>query len=88
MKSMLEDLWYSYLIEKRVEKTDSDRSVINLYNQKRDEIFNTLSDTQKQLFESYEDSFNEICNIYEKEAFIKGVSFAMNFFASALKSSI
>ena len=49
MKSMLEDLWYSYLIEKRVEMSDSDRSVINLYSEKHDKIFDTLSDTQKRL---------------------------------------
>ena len=74
--------------KKRVEMSDSDRSVINLYSEKHDKIFNTLSDTQKQLFESYEDSFNEICNIYEKEAFIKGVSFATRFFAAVLNNSI
>ncbi|MBQ3604341.1 MAG: hypothetical protein IJA02_10905 [Clostridia bacterium] len=88
MKSMLEDLWYSYLIEKKIDLSDSDRSVINLYSEKHDKIFDTLSDTQKRLFESYEDSFSEMCNIYEKEAFIKGVSFAVRLFVSALNNSI
>ena len=30
----------------------------------------------------------EMCNIYEKEAFIKGVSFAVRLFVSALNNSI
>lgn len=86
MKNTLEDLWFSYLIEEGIALSDSDRIIVNSSSQKREEIYNTLSQTQRQAFEKYEENTNDMLNIYEKEAFIKGIKFATKFFINSLSS--
>ena len=83
MKNLLEDLWFSYLIEERTVLSDSDRIIVQSSNGKRDKIYNTLNQEQKKDFDDYEVNSNDICNIYEKEAFIKGVRFAVQFLSGA-----
>lgn len=86
MKNLLEDLWFSYLIEERTVLSDSDRIIVQSANQKRDKIYNALNQAQKNDFDDYEENANDICNIYEKEAFIKGVRFAVKFLNGATES--
>lgn len=83
MKNLLEDLWFSYLIEERVVLSDSDRIIVQSSNAKREKIYNTLNQDQKNDFDDNEENSNDICNIYEKEAFIKGVRFAVQFLNGA-----
>lgn len=85
MKNLLEDLWFSYLIEERVILSDSDNIIVKSSHTKRDKIYNTLNQEQKKDFDDYEENSNDICNIYEKEAFIKGVHFAVKFLSSAIE---
>lgn len=86
MKNLLEDLWFSYLIEERTVLSDSDRIIVQSSNEKREKIYNTLNQEQKNDFDDYEVNSNDICNIYEKEAFIKGVRFAVKFLSGATES--
>ena len=86
MKNLIEDLWFSYLIEERTVLSDSDRLIVNSSKQKRDKIYNALNREQKTDFDDYEENSNNICNIYEKEAFVKGVRFAVEFLFGAIQS--
>ena len=86
MKNLIEDLWFSYFIEERTVISDSDRIIVNSSKQKRDKIYNALNNEQKNDFDDYEENSNNICNIYEKEAFVKGVRFAVEFLFGAIQS--
>ncbi|MBQ7101093.1 MAG: hypothetical protein IJN81_05625 [Clostridia bacterium] len=85
MQNFLENLWFNYEIEKKIELSDSERGIVNSSSDSRDKIYSTLTPEQKADFESYEDLSNEICLIYEKEAFIKGVKFTAAFLSEAIK---
>ncbi len=85
MKNLLEDLWFSYLIEERTVLSDSDNIIVKSSHEKREKIYNSLNPMQKKDFDEYEENSNDICNIYEKEAFIKGVRFAVNFLSGAME---
>lgn len=85
MKNLLEDLWFSYEIERSIVLSDSERSIANSASDIRDKIYATLTPTQKADFDSYEELSNETCIIYEREAFIKGVKFTAGFLAEAIK---
>lgn len=85
MKNFLEDLWFSFEIEKRTVLSDSERGIVNSSSESRKKIYDTLTPEQKADFDSYEELSNEICLIYEKEAFIKGVKFTAGFLADAIK---
>ena len=85
MKNTLEDLWFSYLMEQRVALADSDKIIVNSLSNKREEIYKTLDSEQKNAFEKYEESSDNVSIIYEKQAFIKGVKFAANILLDALR---
>lgn len=85
MKNLLEDIWFSYEMEKKTDLSDSERSIANSASDSRDKLYATLTPEQKADFDSYEELSNEICLIYEKEAFIKGVKFTAGFLADAIK---
>lgn len=85
MKNFLENLWFNYEIEKKTELSDSERGIVNSSSDSRNKIYSTLTPEQKADFDSYEELSNEICLIYEKEAFIKGVKFTATFLAEAIK---
>ena len=67
MKNFLEDLWFSFEIEKRTVLSDSERGIVNSSSESRKKIYDTLTPEQKADFDSYEELSNEICLIYEKE---------------------
>ena len=85
MKNLLEELWFSYQMEKPTVLSDCERGIVNSSSNRRDKIYETLTPEQKADFDSYEELSNEICLIYEKEAFIKGVKFTAGFLADAIK---
>ncbi|MBQ3604367.1 MAG: hypothetical protein IJA02_11035 [Clostridia bacterium] len=85
MQNLLEDLWFSYLIEDRVSLSDSENIIVKSSSEKRDKIYNTLNPVQKNAFDEYEENSNDICNIYEKHAFLKGVHFAVKFLIGAME---
>ena len=85
MKNLLEDLWFSYEIEKKTYLSDSERSIANSASDSRDKLYATLTPEQKADFDIYEDLSNETCIIYEREAFIKGVKFTAGFLTEAIK---
>ena len=84
MRQNLEDLWYSYVVENGMVRTEQERAIIkNLYE--KDEQFRALLN-QEQLvsFEEYDKAFNSTYSILEKDAFVKGVRFATRFLIEAL----
>lgn len=84
MKKDLEDLWYSYIIETSLKKDKRERTAISRFVEKEEEIRSMLDEKQLSKLEEYDDAVSEMSSISEKNAFIKGVSFATKFIFQAL----
>ena len=80
MKSMLEELWYSYVIDKKQCTSVEERKLINTISEIDETIRKTLNAQQKKLLEKYDNSISLLSMYNEKNAFITGVHFATEFF--------
>ena len=74
MSNILEDLWYGNIIpmEDSGWKNEHEKKLCTLMSKHRDEIVDTLSDTQKELLMKYDDAVNAMYAEFEKEAFVCG----------------
>ena len=84
MKKDLEDLWYNYIIEISLKKDKREKTAISRFVEKEEEIRSMLDEKQLSKLEEYDDAVSEMSSISEKNAFIKGVSFATKFIFQAL----
>lgn len=84
MRKELEDLWYNYLIEVIVERTDKEKEIIKNLTESDNCLRDKLNEEQKELLEEYDDAFMQVSRISEKNAFVKGVQFAARFLVEAL----
>lgn len=84
MKSELNNLWYSYLQETTIMRTNEEKILIENFLNVEKDFLSTLSSEQKSKFNTYDDTLSKINNISEKNAFIKGVVFATRFLAETL----
>lgn len=84
MKKDLEDLWYNYIIEISLKKDKREKTAISRFVEKEEEIRSMLDEKQLSKLEEYNDAVSEMSSISEKNAFIKGVSFATKFIFQAL----
>lgn len=84
MKKILEDLWYSYLMENSIERNTEKKKILNILTANEEKLHEKLNKEQKEALENYENSLYEINSISEKEAFIKGIRFATMFLIEAL----
>lgn len=80
MKNEIENLWYSYLCEKPVIRTDDEKSLIKKFSSAEKDFLSSLNAEQKIKFNIYDDILLELNHISEKNAFIKGVNFTTRFF--------
>lgn len=84
MRKELEDLWYNYLIEVMVERTDKEKEIIKNLTESDNCLRDKLNDEQKALLQNYDNAFMQVSRISEKNAFVKGVQFATRFLVEAL----
>lgn len=76
MKSELEKLWYSYLIETTVERNDKEKEAIKQLTEKDNHLREILNKEQIAALEEYDNALLKVSNISEKNSFIIGFKFA------------
>ena len=84
MKSLLEQLWYAYL---NLYPYENDEEIIRLRDDlllKEQQLRSEFTEEQTKLFFSYNDSQGMLEIVKERNAFIKGVKFAVKFFWESL----
>ncbi len=84
MRKELEDLWYYYLIEVPVKRSDRENAIIKQWSKQEDYFRSKLNDEQLHILEEYDDATLKVSRISEKNAFFKGVKFATQFIFEAL----
>lgn len=84
MKKELEKLWYSYLYEKPITRTKEEITLIKNLLSAEKKFLSTLSPEQEKLFDIYDTANLKMNSISEKNAFIKGVTFATHFLIESI----
>ena len=72
MRSILEKMWYGNLNpqEQRFENNEETRKLILEMEDRRAELSKTLSESQKLALEKYDNSFDALNGIIERDVFI------------------
>ena len=84
MKRMLEDLWYSYQMENAVKASKPEKEMAKRISTAEEVLHRSLNDEQKAALKAYEACLDEISGVCEKNAFVKGIRFAVGFLLEAL----
>lgn len=84
MKRVLEDLWYSYQMENAVKVGKEEKEMAKRISLAEEALHQSLNEEQKAALKVYENCLDEISGVCEKNAFVKGVRFAVNFLLEAL----
>ena len=79
MNNLLNDLWDNYLMELPMEKNEEKRLILNKVMECEAYLDANLSDEQKQKFHDFDNGLSEVTAINEREAFVRGVRFAVRF---------
>lgn len=76
MRSILEEMWYGNLNpqEQSTESRKETQRLLSLMGRNRDELCSTLTESQKLTLEKYDDCFNEMNSIIERDIFIHAFS--------------
>lgn len=84
MENTLETLW-ELLLEKLPPVLDAEENkrLSDRLRLLRNDLLETLSEEQRQLFMQYEDTLSEHDTFFSKESFIKGVRFGVSFMLEA-----
>jgi hypothetical protein len=86
MKKILEDLWYSYLMDQSWEKCNEKKAILSALAEKEDALRSVLTAEQKNQYEDCEKLLLELYSLSERDAFVKGACFATKFLLEALSS--
>lgn len=84
MKKIIDELWYDYMIEEIIERSNQEKEIIKEFKESEKAFRISLNKEQKSVFEKYDSSLSKVSRISEKNAFIKGVRFATKFLCEAL----
>lgn len=84
MRKDLEDLWFNYLIELPIVRSEKEKTTIKEWSQKEKYFRSKLNKEQIEILDEYDDALSAVSRISEKNAFIKGVMFATRFIFEAL----
>ncbi|MBQ2726269.1 MAG: hypothetical protein IJF78_11235 [Clostridia bacterium] len=84
MNKLLESLWYDYISQEPGRLSDELRAVRCELRVKEDALFGELNNTQKSALLEYEDCLNELHAVCEKDAFVRGIRFAVRFLLDAV----
>lgn len=83
MPKDLEKLWFNYLIEFPIKRSDEEKNAINKMSE-NDKLFrSSLNEEQLRLLNEYDNAVSQVGRISEKNAFLKGVMFATRFIFEA-----
>ena len=86
MRTLLEEVWYGN-INPQEQSTEGNREIKNLLNlmgKNRDNLSAMLSEEQKETLAKYDDSFNEMYGIIEREIFAYGFRIGGRFMLETL----
>lgn len=83
MEKLLEDLWYSYQLEKAV-LTKEERENLIALSKEQDKIFSEFSEDKRKQFEKIQDDTSYLNSIREKNSFLDGVAFGVKFVTEAI----
>ena len=84
MKNLLEELWYSYDMTDTNENEEQRSELLNLIVLNEDRLKETLNEKEMDILTKLENCIQELNDLSQKEAFIKGVRFATSFMCEAL----
>lgn len=84
MSKELENLWYSYLIETTVERTDEDKEIINDVSDKYNILQDMLNKEQLIALQEYDNALLKVSNMSERNSFTIGFKFATKILFEAL----
>ncbi len=84
MKTLLEDLWLNYQLDKNKDVSAESRRLLYELTEKQNELYSELNESQIELLERYEEIRSMLNCADEKESFLQGASFAITFIFEAL----
>lgn len=88
MSSLLDDLWYSYQMEKSSHNTPEQQSILQQIVSAEDVLRRGLTEEQKSILEDLLSSQGQLHSLYEKTAFQNGIRFTIRFLAESIFTSI
>ncbi|MCQ2485425.1 MAG: hypothetical protein MJ168_08860 [Clostridia bacterium] len=85
----LENFYYGNISphENIVKQTGLFAKALNKLSKNEDNLTATLSDEQKSLFDKFNETNSKLCDISEKEAFIRGFKLGLRFMFEAMDDS-
>ena len=84
MQCNLDNLW-EMLESFNIKTSETEKPFLLIETKKKSAFFSLLSEDQAQSFIDYEESLSQLIEAERKEAFIRGVKFATQFFLEATK---
>ena len=84
MKTLLEDLWYSYCVGVDAEMSREEKKIVSTLAKNEESLRAALTDEQRTLLEKYESTMDDLRDLAERQAFSKGVRLAARFFTEAV----
>ena len=85
MSKLLESIWYDYISQQPAELSQEMRALREELNRSNDLLWGDLNNTQKEEFLEFESCMNRMTGAAEKDAFVRGVRFAVTFLLSAVR---
>ena len=85
MNSFLQDLWYTYELQRFRPQDAEERELLSLIVRSEETLFANLNEEQKALLKKYKDSIRDLHCLSERDAFVRGVRFAAAFLTEALE---
>ena len=86
MKTLLEDLWDNYQVEKSETLQGDRKNLHHEVSEKTNVFHDTLNDKQLKLFEELNEAVNQYQQLSDKECFFDGVHFGITLIIEALKT--
>ncbi len=87
-KSLLEDLWLSYEIEKHTERIDEERKIAKELDIHETRLREDLTKEEKLLLEKVLNCMGDIHTVYENQAFVCGIRFGVRFLLEAMEKRV
>ena len=83
MNKLLESIWYDYAVH-NMRQTGEMKAVSERLSRSREVLMGELNSWQKSALFEFEENLNELHAVYEKEAFVRGVRFAVGIFLDSV----
>ena len=80
MSSILEELFYGNICPSTmcIEENGTTKQLRDYITRHHDELYSTLTEQQKEIFEKYKDCYTELMSIYERDIFIYAFKLGAN----------